>query len=208
MFVGHYGPSFGLRRMSGGVPLWVLFIAAQFVDLLWSALVMAGVEKLRITPGFTASSPLDLYYMPYTHSLAASVAWSLLLGGLAALVWSRRGGLVVGACVLSHWILDLSVHVADLPLWGDVHKVGLGLWDRPVIATVLEAGVLFAGVAIYAKGARNKAAVWAFAILMLAIQMTNFVMPTPEAPTEVAIVAFSSYLIFAVAAWFVEKQWG
>ena len=56
--------------------------------------------------------------------------------------------------------------------------------------------------------ARNKAAVWAFAILMLAIQMTNFVMPTPEAPTEVAIVAFSSYLIFAVAAWFVEKQWG
>jgi len=125
MFVGHYGPSFGLRR----------------------------------APGFTAASPLDLYYMPYTHSLAASVAWSLLLGGLAALVWGRRGGLAVGTCVLSHWILDLPVHVADLPLWGDLHKVGFGLWDCPVIATLLEAGVLFVGVAIYAKAARNKAAI-------------------------------------------------
>ncbi len=64
MFVGHYGPSFGLRRVSGGVPLWVLFLAVQFVDVLWSILIMAGVEKARITPGFTASSPLDLYYMP------------------------------------------------------------------------------------------------------------------------------------------------
>lgn len=208
MFVGHYGPSFGLRRASGGVPLWVLFIAVQFVDVLWSILVMAGVEKVRITPGFTAASPLDLYYMPYTHSLAASVAWSLLLGGLAALVWGRRGGLAVGACVLSHWILDLPVHVADLPLWGDLHKVGFGLWDRPVIATLLEAGVLFVGVAIYAKAARNKAAIWGFALLMLAIQMTNFVMPPPAASSGFAMMALSSYLLFALAAWFVEKKWG
>jgi len=133
MFVGHYAPSFGLRSASAGVPLWVLFLAAQFVDILWSILVMTGVEKVRITPGFTASSPLDLYYMPYTHSLAASVAWGALVGWLASFVWNRRGGLVVGLCVLSHWFLDLLVHVPDLPLWGDLHKVGFGLWDRPVI---------------------------------------------------------------------------
>jgi len=103
MFVGHYGPSLGLRRASGGVPLWALFLAVQFVDVLWALLVIAGVEKVRITPGFTASSPLDLYYMPYTHSLAASIAWALLLGWFASFVWSRRGGFAVGACVLSHW---------------------------------------------------------------------------------------------------------
>ncbi|NNE18158.1 MAG: hypothetical protein HKN10_06750 [Myxococcales bacterium] len=208
MFLGHYGPSFGLRYASGGVPLWVLFLAAQFVDIVWSVLVITGVEKVRITPGFTASSPLDLYYMPYTHSLAASVVWVLVLGWLASLVWSRRGGVVVGVCVLSHWVLDLLVHVTDLPLWGDVHKVGFGLWDRPVIAFVLETAVLFIGAAIYAKHARSKLAIWIFAIVLLAIQMTNFVMPPPEESSQLAMMALSSYILFAAAAGFVEKKWG
>lgn len=208
MFVGHYGPSLGLRRVSGGVPLWVLFLAAQFVDILWSLFVMAGVEKVRIVPGFTRSSPLDLYYMPYTHSLSASLVWAVVLGLLAGFIWSRRGGVVVGLCVISHWILDLPVHVADLPLWGDTHKVGLGLWNRPVIALALEAGVLFLGTAIYARHARSKAAVWTFAAVMMAVQMTSFVMPPPEAPAQFATMALFSYLAFAAAAWFVERRWG
>ncbi|MGB8329422.1 MAG: hypothetical protein WCE62_04790 [Polyangiales bacterium] len=208
MFVGHYAPSFGLRRASGGVPLWVLFLAVQFVDILWSILVIAGVEKVRITPGFTASSPLDLYYMPYTHSLAASLAWAVLVGWLASLLWGRRGGIVVGLCVISHWFLDFPVHVADLPLWGDLHKVGLGLWDRPIIAFVLEAGVLFAGVGLYARHAKSGAAIWIFAVLMLAMQMSNVLMPPPAKPAQFAVFALSSYAILAAAAWFVEKKWG
>ncbi|MFW2387265.1 MAG: hypothetical protein ACN4G0_02955 [Polyangiales bacterium] len=208
MFVGHYGPSFGLRRASGGVPLWVLFLAVQFVDVLWASLVIAGVEKVRLTPGFSASSPLDLYYMPYTHSLAASITWSVLLGVLAAFVWNRRGGIVVALCVISHWLLDLPVHLADLPLWGDVHKVGFGLWDRPLIAFILEAGVLFIGVALYAKHARSKVAIWIFGIAMLALQMTSLVMPPPETTTQFALMALSSYLFLAGAAWCVERRWG
>lgn len=208
MFVGHYAPSFGLRHASAGVPLWVLFLAAQFVDLLWGVLVLLDVERVRITPGFTASSPLDLYYMPYTHSLAASLAWALLLGAVASLVWKRRGGVVVGLCVISHWFLDLPVHVADLPLWGDLHKVGFGLWDRPVAAFLLELAVLAVGVAVYAKRARKKSVIWIFGGLMLAIQLTNFIMPPPEASSQFALMALSSYLLFAAAAWFVEKNWG
>jgi hypothetical protein len=124
------------------------------------------------------------------------------------LVWTRRGGIAVGLCAISHWILDLPVHVADLPLWGDVHKVGLGLWDRPVIALVLEAGVLFLGTAVYARHARSKAAVWIFAILMLAIQMSSFVAPPPEEPAQFALMALFLYLLIAAGAWFVEKKWG
>lgn len=207
MFVGHYGPSFALRRKAG-TPLWVLFLAAQFVDVLWSVLVMVGVEKVRLIEGFTASSPLDLYYMPYTHSLTASLSWAVIVGLLGSVVWGRRGGVLIGVCVLSHWILDLPVHVADLPLWGDAHKVGFGLWNRPVLAFVLEAGVLLGGVAIYARHAHNKTATWIFAVVMLGIQYSNLLLPTPESPTQFARMALSSYFGLAAAAWFVEKKWG
>ncbi len=207
MFIGHYGPSFALRRKAG-IPLWVLFLAVQFVDVLWAVLVMAGVEGVRLIEGFTASSPLDLYYMPYTHSLTASISWALIVGWLGSFVWGRRGGVVIGVCVLSHWILDLPVHVADLPLWGNEYKVGFGLWNRPVIAFVLEAGVLLGSVAIYARSARRKLAIWIFAFVMLGIQYSNIVLPFPESPTQFALMALSSYFGLAAAAWFVEKKWG
>ncbi len=207
MFVGHYAPSFALRR-TGGVPLWVLFLAVQFVDVLWSLLIIAGVEKVRLIEGFTAASPLDLYYMPYTHSLTASISWALILGWLGSLAWGRRGGVVIGLCVLSHWILDLPVHVADLPLWGNEFKVGFGLWNHPVIAFVLETGVLLVGVAIYTRQARSKLPIWIFSIVLLGIQYSNTLMPLPESTTRFAMMALASYFAFAAAAWFVEKKWG
>src|SRR4051812_33266835 len=69
VFVGHYSASFAAKRIDSRVPLWLLFLAAQFLDVVWSPLVMLGVERMRIVPGITASNALDLYYMPYTHSL-------------------------------------------------------------------------------------------------------------------------------------------
>src|SRR6266576_3154864 len=77
MFVGHYGVSFAAKKAEPGVPLWVLFIAVQLLDVLWAPFVLLGIEKVRIVPGITASNPLDLYYMPYTHSLVAAILWSL-----------------------------------------------------------------------------------------------------------------------------------
>jgi hypothetical protein len=207
MFVGHYGPSFALRR-TGGVPLWVLFLAAQFVDVVWSVLVIAGVEKVRLIEGFTAASPLDLYYMPYTHSFTASIGWALIVGWLGSLAWGRRGGVVIGICVLSHWFLDFPVHVADLPLWGNEYKIGLGLWNHPVIAFVLESGVLFGGAAIYARGARRKLPIWIFCIAMLGMQYSNTLMPLPESTTQFAMMALASYFALAAAAWLVERKWG
>lgn len=207
MFIGHYAPSFALRRTSG-VPLWVLFLAAQFVDVVWSVLVMAGVEKVRIIEGFTAASPLDLYYMPYTHSLTASMGWALIVGWLGSLVWGRRGGVVIGVCVLSHWFLDLPVHVADLPLWGNEHKVGFGLWNHVGLAFVVEAGVLLGGAAIYARAAPHKLPIWIFCFAMLAMQYSNTLMPLPESSTQFAMMALTSYVVLAAAAWLVEKKWG
>ena len=94
MFVGHYGVSFAARK-SGPVPLWVLFVAVQLLDVGWSVLVLLGIEKVRIVPGITASNPLDLYYMPYTHSLVAALLWFEVLG-LLYLGLGLTGLLVAG----------------------------------------------------------------------------------------------------------------
>jgi hypothetical protein len=76
MFVGHYGPAFAIKAIRPSIPLWLLFVAVQLVDVGWALLVLLGIEKVRIVPGMTASNPLDLYYMPYTHSLAAAALWA------------------------------------------------------------------------------------------------------------------------------------
>ena len=76
MFVGHYGVSFAAKGIDGSVPLWVLFLAVQLLDVVWAPLVLLGVEKVRIVPGFTATNPLD------PPALAFGLEAVLLLAGL------------------------------------------------------------------------------------------------------------------------------
>ena len=78
MFVGHYSVAFAATSEKNKIPLWVLFVAVQLLDFLWAPFVLFGIEKVRIVPGITATSPLDLYYMPYTHSLVGALVWSML----------------------------------------------------------------------------------------------------------------------------------
>jgi len=78
MFVGHYSVAFAVKSERNRIPLWVLFVAVQFLDYVWATFVLLGIEKLRIVPGFTAGSPLDAYYMPYSHSFIAALGWSEL----------------------------------------------------------------------------------------------------------------------------------
>jgi hypothetical protein len=80
MFVGHYGPSLAAKAAKNSTPLWVLFIAVQLLDVCWSFRVLLGIEKVRIVPGITATSPLDLYYMPYTHGFIGAALWSIAAG--------------------------------------------------------------------------------------------------------------------------------
>ena len=76
MFIGHYAPAFVIKSVNKTIPLWLLFLAVQLVDIAWASLVLLGIEKVRIVPGITASNPLDLYYFPFTHSLLAAIVWS------------------------------------------------------------------------------------------------------------------------------------
>jgi len=199
MFVGHYSASLAAKAGRRSIPLWVLFIAVQFMDVCWAILVLAGIEKLRIVPGITKTNPMDLYYMPYTHSLDGALVLSAL-AGIAYWLWRKRDGFVIAAAVFSHWVLDFIVHRPDLPLYDDSAKVGLGLWNYPAPAFALELALLFGAMWLYLKAARYSMIV--FGILMACVQAYVFSGSPPASDRAAAMTALASYVIFAaVAAW-------
>ncbi|MGH7566209.1 MAG: hypothetical protein ACREK2_05215 [Gemmatimonadota bacterium] len=210
MFVGHYGVSFAAKKADDSIPLWVLFLAVQLLDVVWAPLVLLGIEKVRIVPGFTATNPLDLYYMPYTHSLVAAIAWSAA-AAIAYRLWTgmsgragrgSRAALLVGLAVFSHWVLDFVVHRPDLPLYDDTAKVGLGLWDRPLTAFGLEAALVLLGLRLYLpRRPERGAALVIFSLVMLAIQALVFFGPPPASGSQIAATALASYVVFAIVAW-------
>jgi len=214
VFVGHYGVSFAAKAWKRTVPLWVLFLAVQLVDILWSIFVILGIEKVRIVPGITATNPLDLYYMPYTHSLVAAVVWSVL-AAVAYRLWSRAGGrlaaAIIGGAVLSHWILDLLVHRPDLPLYDDAHKVGLGLWNYPALAFALEIALLFGGIALYLRATEPKDAIGRYGMLIfgavaVALQAYVFFGPPPVSDKAAATTALALYFAFAAVVYWLEGK--
>ena len=208
MFVGHYGPSFAIKSTQRSIPLWSLFIVVQLLDVGWSVLVFLGVEKVRIVPGITASNPFDLYYMPFTHSLFAALAWSVAgfywLGFRSA--FSMGGQPLAGCGSFSHWVLDVVVHRRDMPLYDDTAKIGFGVWNYPIIALSLEALLLFGGMIMYMRKTKSLSAVGSFGppifgVLMLAIQSYVFFGPPPASPNAAAATAMISYLVFAAVAY-------
>src|SRR5258707_15579083 len=142
MFVGHYSVAFAVGSERNKIPLWGLFVAVQLLDFLWAPLVLLGIEKERIVPGITPASPLDLYYMPYTHSLIGALTWSALAFMTYKVVRganaSPKAALLVGLAVFSHWMLDLLVHRPDLAIYDDTLKIGFGLWNYKGPEFVLE----------------------------------------------------------------------
>lgn len=214
MFIGHYGAALAAKPLARQIPLWLLFVAVQWLDVCWSALVLLGVEKVRIVPGFTQASSLDLYYMPYTHGLIGALALSAVFGALALVFLRERRIAVVAVAagaVFSHWLLDLVVHMPDLPLLDDSMKVGFGLWRWLWLSLPLELAVLVAGAVVYARAVPSKTrfgdwGLWLFVAAMVAVEVYGVFGPQPASPAEEAHTAVAAYGALALLAGLVD--WG
>lgn len=216
MFVGHYSVSFLVKKWESTIPLWVLFIAVQFVDILWANFVIFGVEKVRIIPNFTRSNALDLYFMPCTHSLIGALCWSALAFGVYFVLRRKNSprsfaaALLVGFAVFSHWILDLIVHTHDLSLYDDTYKMGFGLWNLPQIAFPLELLLLCGGFWFYLRSTTASSAIGrygmlAFVVFLVFVQFYALFGPAPETITSFSITALAFYFGFAAIAFFLER---
>jgi hypothetical protein len=213
MFVGHYSTGFVGKAVEPRVPLWVLLVAAQLVDIVWAGLVLGGIERFRIDLSLP-SNPLDLYDMPYTHSLAGALAWSVLAGALVRVVprlgGTRRAAVVVGLVVLSHWVLDLIVHRPDLSLWGGGPKVGLGLWNLPLVSYVVEIALVTGAATFYVVHRRlarhaGRAVLGLLAALVLLQTFASFG-PTPASVRGLVCSVLAVFIAVPYAAARVERR--
>ena len=209
MFIGHWAPAMVAATYKRAPSLPVLFIAAQLVDWAFFLFLIFGVEAMRIAPGISVMTPMDLYHMPYTHSLLGSAAWAAGFGVVIFAVSRNRIAAVVGAAiVVSHWFLDLLVHIPDLTIAGSQPKLGFGLWNYPAIEMPLELAITFGALWLYARKAKPKAAaVLTLGTLMLALQAFNWFGPIePNVTLGTSLLALFAYGIVTLASWWAARS--
>jgi len=207
MFIGHFAPALVAAARPRTAGLGTLFVAAQLVDIGFAALLIPGIEAMRIVPGISAMNPMDLYHMPYTHSLLGSLLWA---AGFGALVWlaTRRRAAAIGAAlvVMSHWFVDLLVHIPDLTLFGAPPKFGFGLWHHPAIAMPLEIALIGGALVYYARNTRAPAGdrrLWVLVGLLALAQAIDWFGPKqPAYSIAIPATMLIAYALLAgAAAW-------
>lgn len=219
MFAGHYGVSLAAKKVEPKAPLGLLFLAAQFVDILWALFMQVGIEKVQVDPKLP-SSPLRMTSIGYTHSLVAALGWSgvayVIVRYLPIVKDSRYRepiALVTAVVVFSHWVLDIIMHRSDMGLWFNSYKIGLGLWNYSVPAFLFESATLLAGLWIYLRsttastfGGRYGMVIFT-AVLLLINAATYWVAPPTTNAPRLALFNLSCYIIFAaIAAWLDGKR--
>ncbi len=208
MFIGHYGVSLVAAARPRSPGLGTLFVAAQLIDIAFFSFLLIGIEHMRLVPGATASNAMDLYDLPYTHSLIGTLVWAAgfaLLLRLAGLRWPAA--LIGAAVVVSHWLLDLLVHRPDLTIAGGPPRLGLGLWNMPLIEHAIELAFAYGAMLVFARATRGpQAPLLILAVLMAVLQAVNWTTPQPPAivdpvPASVPLLGLFAYGLLAAAAW-------
>jgi len=209
MFIGHFGVGFAAKKAIKKTSLGTLFLASQFVDLLWPILLILGIEKVEINPANTGLTPLNFVYYPFSHSLLAAIIWAFIFGLVYYLIKKDlRSAVWCGLLVPSHWILDLIVHRPDLPLFpgNNSPMVGLGLWTSVYGTIIVEVGIFLAGVYFYFKTtkAKNKTgsiSLWVLIIFLLLVYFMNIFGPPPDSVDSIEYVGLSQFILIAWGYW-------
>ena len=111
MITGHFGLAAAVKSAEKPVPLWALMLATVWLDIIFAPLFLAGIETIDDVPGTDGGYGDGIIHADYTHSLAGALVIAAVTGWLCARFWNRRTGVVLGAVVFSHWLLDASTYL-------------------------------------------------------------------------------------------------
>ena len=215
MFVGHYAAALALKKFEKRASLGVLFLAVQFVDILFFPFVLLGLERMNIVENFTQSTHFELEFMPYTHSLVAALLWAGVAYAIFRWIVVKKNSVavVVALAVFSHWLLDLITHTPDLPLWSDTSlKLGFGLWNNAIATYVVEAAFLILALWLYLRSTSatstvGKYGMGVFVVFLLLLNVVNIFGPMQgDSKVVLAVSALTSYFLFAAVAFWLDTK--
>ena len=193
MGIGHAAVALGAARATPRVNAGILIFAAFLADFLLGVFAALGMEQAHIPPDFATRHYLTFTF-PYSHGMAALLAWGLLFGAVCCWVDRQarvRAFWVIASLVFSHFILDGLVHTPELPLLAQSSpKVGLALWNHMPLELTVETLMALTGLVIYwrLKGG-TRVTRWgmaAFVGLLTALTWTQLVSTT--APTNSELI--------------------
>jgi membrane-bound metal-dependent hydrolase YbcI (DUF457 family) len=157
MIAGHFGFAALVKSRERQAPLWALMLAAVWLDIVFVPLFVAGVETITIV-GRPGGYGAGIIHADYTHSLVGAIALSVVFGLAFGWRWGSRTAIVLGLVSFSHWVLDLLVHRADMPLFPshdlNQFRFGIGLWRYPWTAASMELLLVVMGAWLYWRAAR------------------------------------------------------
>jgi len=162
MIAGHFGLAAAVKAKAPQTPLWALMLASQWLDVVFVPLLVVGVERLEPVQGAKPGAYGGaVIHADYTHSLVGALVLSGVFGVLFLGRYGRRSALVLGLVSLSHWVLDLPLHRADMPILpgggGGLPMLGFGLWQYPAASAALELLIVVVGAAMYWRAASRVA---------------------------------------------------
>jgi len=139
--INHAATGLIIKKIYPDVPMTVILVSVQLIEILWVALNFLGVEKTTTKDRVTSVSDVHLEYMPFSHSVVSTVvlaagAWLLVALGFKAV----HVGTAVALGICSHLVLDLMSHARDIAIapFLESRKFGVGLYEKPAFAFVFE----------------------------------------------------------------------
>lgn len=217
MFVGHFAAAFVLKGKENNASLGMLFLATQFVDILYFPFALIGLEKMTFVDGYTEVNNFQMEF-PFTHGLVGTLFWSILVyllyyyGIKRNFPNRKKVAWVMAIAVLSHWFIDLIVHTPDLPLLSGEPKLGFGLWYYKDLSFIVEVLLLLAGWIYYMYNTKSKNNWYryfaiAFIILLLLVNYVNFYVLPPATGDLIGLTssALFSYFVLALLAYLMDK---
>ena len=161
MIAGHFGFAAAVKSREPETPLWALMLATVWLDVVFVPFFAAGIESTELADKTHPGDGENIIHADYTHSLVGMIVLSAILGALASSLWGRRSGIVIGLVAASHWVLDLIVHRADMPILpgdiGRLPRLGLGLWRYPLGSASIELALVLVGAWLYWRTASRVA---------------------------------------------------
>jgi hypothetical protein len=212
MFIGHFAVGFASKRLAPQSSLVPLLVAPLLADILWPIFLLLGWEHVRIVPGITRVSSLDLYDFTLSHSLIGLVVWASIFAAIyLGITRYATGAAVIWIGVVSHWFLDWIAHRPDMPLYPGSSKYGLGLWNSIAGTMIVEAAMLAGGVWLYLRTttASNRIGRYAFGTYILMLFILFISDPFSGPPASVQSLIWTAIVfepLSLIWAWWFDRH--